>query len=713
MKSINHQQLKNQIKLAYEKRVPLYIHGTMGIGKSTVVKDFADENKINFVDIRISQLDSVDLRGLPKIDNGTTKWLPPNWLPSDKDSKGILFFDEINLAPPSVQASCFVEDTIISGENFRQIKDIQLDDNVLGIDGYLNKVYDIKKRTYKGELFTIKGRNFMPIKATIDHPFLVIDKYRKPNKKHKVNGIVTQQRWAIVKNLKVGQYVGISIPQVKNSCDKIYLEEKGNYSSFLKLDNNLARFLGYYVGDGYYSNSRIGICLNKTEVEYQEEVKELIHEIFGVNFSYKKYSKKDTCTDIGFYNNEIGNMLKKICGKNVYHKQIPLCILYNQNLDLLKNFLIGYFKADGHILNKNNNKEFFGFTTVSKILALQLQLAFTRFKVLCSIYTQNEKDIKIQDKLVHCKESYKIQSSQDKAFDILDLKKTKRTKRITEHFFEYDNKLWAKIDKITKENFEGDVYNLEVENTHSYLANNYIVHNCYQLILDRKLGDYSLPENFVIISAGNRLEDKANVFDLPTPLANRFTHIELSIPTVEDWTTWALKNKIDSRILAFLNFKPSRLFSFDGKIKEKAFATPRTWAFCSKLIDGLDDEEMLSITVASAVGEAISIEFMAFLKLQRKIDIEEILKNPESVKNITEIDLKYSLLSTITEYYKKKKTVDVLSKIGLICKHLQVEFAVILFRMVRAIDYSFFDIRARKSGIIDLLNSDFRKYLLD
>jgi len=60
----------------------------------------------------------------------------------------------------------------------------------------------------------------------------------------------------------------------------------------------------------------------------------------------------------------------------------------------------------------------------------------------------------------------------------------------------------------------------------------------YQLILDRRLGDYRLPEGWAIIAAGNRLGDRGVTYAMPAPLANRFTHVELA-PMIDDWLLWA------------------------------------------------------------------------------------------------------------------------------------------------------------------------------
>lgn len=236
--------------------------------------------------------------------------------------------------------------------------------------------------------------------------------------------------------------------------------------------------------------------------------------------------------------------------------------------------------------------------------------------------------------------------------------------------------------------------------------------SAYQLILDRRLGEYRLPDGYVIVSAGNRLEDRANVFELPAPLANRFTHIELQIPSKDVWTDWALSNGIDSRIVSFIQFKPSMIFKFDSKMKDKAYPTPRSWAFCSKLISDIKSGELgfLGTLAASAVGEGTSIEFGAFMKLQRSIDIKDILKNPEKVKDINEIDLKYSLLSSVSEYYRDDRKI--LEKILVMCQYLEPEFAILLLRFTRAIDEPYLRRELPKLKTWIDLSSKYAKYIL-
>jgi len=204
----------------------------------------------------------------------------------------------------------------------------------------------------------------------------------------------------------------------------------------------------------------------------------------------------------------------------------------------------------------------------------------------------------------------------------------------------------------------------------------------YQLILDRRIGDYELPKGWVIVSAGNRIEDKCSVFEMSSALCNRFLHATLRSPSVEDWTKWAVEKNIDGRIISFLNWKPTSFNRADEKNKDKAFPTPRSWAFCSRLIDGRNDNQVVNRLTASAVGEGTALEFTAFMKLQTKIDFDSILKNPKQIKSIDEIDLKYVLLGTIAEKYRKDK--NLLEKILPCCDYLEPEFAILLLRFLKA-----------------------------
>lgn len=95
--------LPNMLK----KRRPVFLWGAPGVGKSDVIKQVADDMKLELRDVRLSLLDPVDMKGFPVPDQvkKQMKWLPADFLPTK--GKGILFLDEMNSAPMSTQSSAY------------------------------------------------------------------------------------------------------------------------------------------------------------------------------------------------------------------------------------------------------------------------------------------------------------------------------------------------------------------------------------------------------------------------------------------------------------------------------------------------------------------------------------------------------------------------------------------------------------------------------
>jgi len=220
----------------------------------------------------------------------------------------------------------------------------------------------------------------------------------------------------------------------------------------------------------------------------------------------------------------------------------------------------------------------------------------------------------------------------------------------------------------------------------------------YELIYDKRLigGQYMLPKGYSIFCAGNLDSDKSDIFNMAYPLLNRLAHVELSIPSIEEFTSWSIENELDSRLIAFLQDRPSLLHRFETNLKDKAMPTPRTYEFCSNLIKGVKDIDEIRLMASSVIGEGTATELHGFLKLQRNVDIKEIIANPESINDITEIDLKYAVVSRLSdEFRKEKKIFEPLMKV---CKYMQPEFSVLLLKfMVKQCGKSDFLKRMKKS----------------
>ncbi len=166
----------------------------------------------------------------------------------------------------------------------------------------------------------------------------------------------------------------------------------------------------------------------------------------------------------------------------------------------------------------------------------------------------------------------------------------------------------------------------------------------YQLILNRRVGQYHLPDNVLIVAAGNREADKGVTYRMPAPLANRFIHLEMRVDW-DDYSFWATENRMHKDVVGYLTFSKKDLYDFDPKSSSRAFATPRSWTFVSELLDDADtDDNTLTDLISGAVGEGLAIKFMAHRKHASKMpDPTDILKGKVKKMETKEISAMYSL----------------------------------------------------------------------
>lgn len=169
----------------------------------------------------------------------------------------------------------------------------------------------------------------------------------------------------------------------------------------------------------------------------------------------------------------------------------------------------------------------------------------------------------------------------------------------------------------------------------------------YQLILNRKIGEYSLPDGVSIVAAGNRETDRAVTFRMPSALANRFMHFEL-IVSFEDWQDWAIRHGVHADVVGFLTAHPNYLFQFDPKSGDKAFATPRSWTFVGQTLTEKLSDYLNEVMVAGTVGLGLATEFMQSRRLKGKLpnprDIVEGKVTKLKADKAVDVSAKYSLV---------------------------------------------------------------------
>jgi hypothetical protein len=180
---------------------------------------------------------------------------------------------------------------------------------------------------------------------------------------------------------------------------------------------------------------------------------------------------------------------------------------------------------------------------------------------------------------------------------------------------------------------------------------------CYQLVLDRRLGEYLLPDGWVVIAAGNPASERGVHFAMPRPLRNRFVHLELEAD-LDDWCKWAVKARIRPEIIAFLRFKPELLHAADTTADANAWPTPRSWEMASNVLCGVAKRRnavLLSGTsefeaqlLDGTVGEGTTSELIGFLRQFRQLpSIDEILLNPTTAPVPTETSAQIAVATAL------------------------------------------------------------------
>lgn len=183
-------------------------------------------------------------------------------------------------------------------------------------------------------------------------------------------------------------------------------------------------------------------------------------------------------------------------------------------------------------------------------------------------------------------------------------------------------------------------------------AHRQVISAAYKLVLDRAVGQFKLADNCFIVCAGNSLSDNAIVNEIGTAMQSRMIQYNLKV-TTEDWlNTVAIPQGYDSRIIAFLTANPDKISTFDPKLVEESFASPRTYDFVNRILSLTDPSEPISkvlhATLIGALGSEAGTAFMSFLKVYEKIPtVQEALTKPLTAKLPTDNESQWAMLCSL------------------------------------------------------------------
>lgn len=201
-----------------------------------------------------------------------------------------------------------------------------------------------------------------------------------------------------------------------------------------------------------------------------------------------------------------------------------------------------------------------------------------------------------------------------------------------------------------------------------------------ELIERGQVGGARLPHDTAVLCAGNLPEQNILARHLALPTLNRMVHVVLEPPSIDEWLQWAYETGIDFRINAFLSWKPSLLappMNADGSAGKLAQPSPRSWEYCSRLIEGVNHD--LTALAAMAVGEGAAYEFGAFVALTEKLpDPKAVLKDPKLLPE--EMSQRYALIMLLVECTDPHKDIVPLCKVA---RALGPEMGLLLLHGIR------------------------------
>ncbi|MBQ9915366.1 MAG: AAA family ATPase [Clostridia bacterium] len=178
----------------------------------------------------------------------------------------------------------------------------------------------------------------------------------------------------------------------------------------------------------------------------------------------------------------------------------------------------------------------------------------------------------------------------------------------------------------------------------------------YQITLDRTVGEHRLPDNCIVVAAGNRVTDRSVAYTMPKALANRLCHIEIASDN-ESWRNWAISSGINSVVTGFLDYNPSMLMRFDSGTEGLAFSTPRSWEMVSNILNYVSENvvEVFPLIVG-CIGEDAAYELRTWSEVYRTIPKVEAIFEGYVVDTPIRPEALFALSSRMISYAGRHHT---------------------------------------------------------
>ncbi|MDI6720971.1 MAG: FAD-dependent oxidoreductase, partial [Candidatus Aenigmarchaeota archaeon] len=404
------------------------------------------------------------------------------------------------------------DEEIVSNSNILKISDVTPMTRVLTVDGTYKPVCGFTRREYKGNLIQIKPRFFTePVLLTPEHPVLTLRVKKGIGVDYWKDFKFGEPRWAEAQHLTENDCVVYPIPKEVKDIESLRLSDildiqltdngmvlphKKTHTAkeivdIIEVTPDFVRLAGYYLAEGSASRHALIFYFGSHENNYVEDVCCLMESIFGLKPEKKIVEGGSVCA-VTVYSKIAADFFKALFGKYSFEKNIPhwmTLLPYHKQKELVK----GFWRGDGTMREKD-----FTAVTSSRKLAYQLRDILLRLGIIPSIHKRGMRSL---NKKKHFIQGRDISFKHDKYHIVAGGQFIGKMSQILEqpHPFlqkraRYKQHAWINSDtvilpirEIKEVNYEGIVLSLAVEENNSFVAKNFVVHNCDGMMYKNKI----------------------------------------------------------------------------------------------------------------------------------------------------------------------------------------------------------------------------------
>ncbi|MDP2668892.1 MAG: iron-sulfur cluster assembly scaffold protein [bacterium] len=384
--------------------------------------------------------------------------------------------------------ACILPSTLIQkNPKMAEIKEAIIGEKVLSHDGKFNSIKRIFRPKYKDTLVKIYNP-WGILTATNDHLIFAIQAPRTKSfylqTKYKKRIMPT---WVHAGDLRRGDVALYPIPKIIKPLSKITLpifpKNKFDFKSkdlpkYLPINEEVLELFGYFVAEGHTRKwkGELGFTFSIKERAYVEKVCKLIKKYFRLQAAVRERPANNRI-DIAIYNIYLAQLFRFWFGENAKSKKVPEFVLFLEP-KIQRGFIRGLWRGDGYFSGERSQPRA-GFTSISETLLHQLKWLLVRQRIIPSIYREMGKTI---GGIKHQK-SYRMHvgdmASLERLASILDLSFIRnKNKRHAEEVWHDGNYIYLPVRRTEIILFKGRLFNFEINDTHTYATDAFLVHNC-------------------------------------------------------------------------------------------------------------------------------------------------------------------------------------------------------------------------------------------